>query len=80
MGTIISKNPIPLTAVFKFFMGSPAKPESRPSGLRSRSSYVCRSFRTPFPVRAAFQRSSEWRVRFFAPGTAKLWPRCFRSG
>ncbi len=28
MGTIISKNPIPLTAVFEFFMGSPAKPEN----------------------------------------------------
>ncbi len=27
MGTVISKNPIPLTAVFKFFMGSPAKLE-----------------------------------------------------
>ena len=28
MGTIISKNPIPLTTVFKFFMGTPAKPEN----------------------------------------------------
>ena len=28
MGTVISKNSIPLTAVFKFSMGSPAKPEN----------------------------------------------------
>ena len=26
MGTIIGKDPIPLTAVFRYFMGSPAKP------------------------------------------------------
>jgi hypothetical protein len=28
MGTIISKNPIPLTTVFKFLMDTPAKPEN----------------------------------------------------
>ena len=28
LGTIISNNPIPLTALFTFFVGSPAKPEN----------------------------------------------------
>ena len=83
VGTVISRNPIPLTAVFKFSMGSPAKPGNTtirapiPKKAAPSTPKKCAirpSIRTPFPLRAAFQRSSGWRVHYFAPDTTKLRP------